>query len=395
MYRLGVIGLLHTALESLYGYVGDYEKQLAAARESIPYVEAAGDIFNLAGLYPDIGDCYLKLNMPDTALYYQKKSLDYYPMLNFEERKFEGSTYTSIGMIYEKMGKIDLARENYVKAIEISMLHDNPRHTGMACLQLAYLYDSLNNKDSVFKYANKALQAFSSGGYKKEVAIAYRLISDYYLEKENNDSSFAYLRRATVLDDSLGKIEKAKLQEFRVAAFNQQLLLQQQEQERIEKEAQLKTVAIAALILVFGTIGFLLYRNNRQKQKANQLLQEKNNQIAKAFADLQATQKQLVQSEKMASLGELTAGIAHEIQNPLNFVNNFSDVNKELIDELKEELATGNLQLATEIADDIQQNEAKINHHGKRADGIVKGMLQHSRTSMGEQEATDINKLSD
>ena len=89
-------------------------------------------------------------------------------MLNFEERKFEGSTYTSIGMIYEKMGKIDLARENYVKAIEISMLHDNPRHTGMACLQLAYLYDSLNNKDSVFKYANKALQAFSSGGYKKK-----------------------------------------------------------------------------------------------------------------------------------------------------------------------------------------------------------------------------------
>ena len=97
----------------------------------------------------------------------------------------------------------------------------------------------------------------------------------------------------------------------------------------------------------------------------------------------------------MASLGELTAGIAHEIQNPLNFVNNFSDVNKELIDELKEELATGNLQLATEIADDIQQNEAKINHHGKRADAIVKGMLQHSRTSTGEKEATDINKLAD
>ena len=97
----------------------------------------------------------------------------------------------------------------------------------------------------------------------------------------------------------------------------------------------------------------------------------------------------------MASLGELTAGIAHEIQNPLNFVNNFSDVNTELIGELKEELAAGNMQLATEIADDIQQNEAKINHHGKRADAIVKGMLQHSRTSTGEKEATDINKLAD
>ncbi|MFN8268977.1 MAG: histidine kinase dimerization/phospho-acceptor domain-containing protein [Chitinophagaceae bacterium] len=96
----------------------------------------------------------------------------------------------------------------------------------------------------------------------------------------------------------------------------------------------------------------------------------------------------------MASLGELTAGIAHEIQNPLNFVNNFSDVNTELIGELKEELAAGNMQLATEIADDIQQNEAKINHHGKRADAIVKGMLQHSRTSTVKKK-TDINKLAD
>jgi signal transduction histidine kinase len=97
----------------------------------------------------------------------------------------------------------------------------------------------------------------------------------------------------------------------------------------------------------------------------------------------------------MASLGELTAGIAHEIQNPLNFVNNFSDVNTELVDELKAELATGNTQLATEIADNIKDNEQKINHHGKRADAIVKGMLQHSRSSSGQKEPTDINALSE
>jgi signal transduction histidine kinase len=114
-----------------------------------------------------------------------------------------------------------------------------------------------------------------------------------------------------------------------------------------------------------------------------------------AFTELQATQKQLIQSEKMASLGELTAGIAHEIQNPLNFVNNFSDVSNELLDEMKTELAKGNTEDALAIAEDVRQNLEKILYHGKRADGIVKGMLQHSRTSSGQKELTDINALTD
>ena len=97
----------------------------------------------------------------------------------------------------------------------------------------------------------------------------------------------------------------------------------------------------------------------------------------------------------MASLGELTAGIAHEIQNPLNFVNNFSEVNKELIAEMKDEIDKGNTRGSKTIANDIKENEEKINHHGKRADAIVKGMLQHSRRSTGQKEPTDINALAD
>jgi signal transduction histidine kinase len=124
-------------------------------------------------------------------------------------------------------------------------------------------------------------------------------------------------------------------------------------------------------------------------------VQERTAELSQSLENLKATQSQLIQSEKMASLGELTAGIAHEIQNPLNFVNNFSDVNSELADELQQEADKGNLDEIKALAKDIKENEQKINHHGKRADAIVKNMLQHSRTNSGQKEPTDINALAD
>ena len=131
----------------------------------------------------------------------------------------------------------------------------------------------------------------------------------------------------------------------------------------------------------------------REKTREREFQQAK--EMEKAYHELKTTQTQLIQSEKMASLGELTAGIAHEIQNPLNFVTNFSEVNKELLVEMKDELAKGNFNNAKTIANDVIENQEKINHHGKRADAIVKGMLQHSKSGIGVKEPTDINALAD
>ncbi len=136
-------------------------------------------------------------------------------------------------------------------------------------------------------------------------------------------------------------------------------------------------------------------KNMFELNKQKELIEIKNRVLSETMNNLQETQTQLIQSEKMASLGELTAGIAHEIQNPLNFVNNFSDINGELIAEMIEEIEKGNTKAVKDLASDISANEEKINYHGKRADGIVKGMLQHSRSSNNIKESVNINVLAD
>jgi signal transduction histidine kinase len=162
-----------------------------------------------------------------------------------------------------------------------------------------------------------------------------------------------------------------------------------------DKELEITAFKLDRTEKVKRTTAILLEETIEELEQKRKAIEETNAALTKSLEELKAAQALLIQSEKMASLGELTAGIAHEIQNPLNFVNNFSEVSKELLDEMKMELDKGNLDDAKDIAADVIQNLEKILHHGKRADAIVKGMLQHSRASSGQKEPTDINGLAD
>ncbi|MBC7827400.1 MAG: GHKL domain-containing protein [Chitinophagaceae bacterium] len=225
-------------------------------------------------------------------------------------------------------------------------------------------------------------------GTETNLGIGYENVYLSYKLNNQFDSAFKYQGLALITKDSFTKVRIRNLAEFQKLTYSEQLRLQNLEKEKVAYQNKVRTYFLLAGLGVLLLLATVFYWNNRQKHKAKIKIEE-------AYENLKATQQQLIQSEKMASLGELTAGIAHEIQNPLNFVNNFSEVNKDLLVEMKEEIKTGNLTEANAIADDIIGNEEKINYHGKRADAIVKGMLQHSRSTKGQSELTDINALAD
>ena len=250
----------------------------------------------------------------------------------------------------------------------------------------------------------KTLSAAKQMGDIKELLGGYYNLTKLDSAQGDYKNAYEHYKLYTLYRDSLIKeeTEKKALQAKMQYEFDKKQAIAKAEQDK--KDAEQKRIkniqyftigALIVLVLVILLIAYILWRNNNQKKKANVLLQQQKEKAEETLVELKATQSQLIYSEKMASLGELTAGIAHEIQNPLNFVNNFSEVNKELIAEMREEIANGNYSGVTVLARDVEENEEKINHHGRRADSIVKGMLQHSRAGSGQIEPTDFNALAD
>ncbi len=387
--RRELVGWIKNSLGILYGLTENQTRKLNELLSALQVIEGKVDnTFLFAGINANIVECYLELNKVDSALYYQKQTMKYEEKIS--RQTYNGVSLVTIGNIYLKLGKIDLAKKYLSDGIRIIKAQDDDLiGLGSSYISLANLYKKMNQPDSGIYFAKEALNCFKqSSKHSPEFLQAYKALSENYATIQNYDSAYHFRLLAGNLSDSINDVRLKNMGKFHSMGFNEKLRLKDLETESIESKSRSRITLLFVILAVMLIIAIILFRNNKAKQIANQKLE-------KTLAELRATQIQLVQSEKMASLGELTAGIAHEIQNPLNFVNNFSELNLEMIEEMKTEISKGNFDEVSTIAEDIIANEIKINHHGKRADAIVKGMLQHSRQSTGKKEPTYINELCD
>ena len=405
-------------LGTIYSLMGNQTEALKSYDEARKRFEEVGARESATISYLESGSVLFDLKRYDEAREILEKGLDLAKQVGYKE---------IISKSYRLLSQIDTVHKNYESALQ----NYN---------QYIIYRDSLTNADAARQLSEQSLQyefskkedslrleqALIAEQLEKQTLLSKQQQQELKLkqasldltQKEKDVQMLRFLQTKTELqltneqnEKKLALAEQEKtLQQSQLE--KQTLLATQKEQELLLKDRRLQIQKAQRNIWVAGAIAFfvfsfIMFNNWRQKKKANQLLQQQNveledqrDKIKNAMAELQQTQLQLIHKEKMASLGELTAGIAHEIQNPLNFVKNFSEVNVDLGKELKEEVRKLSLtnqekEYLHSLTNDLLENQEKIVHHGKKAEAIVRNMLQHSGTSSGEKELTDINALID
>jgi two-component system, NtrC family, sensor kinase len=370
----------------------DYQKAKNYLKQSIQEFETLRDRDRVANLEIKLSSLYRRVLQFDSMLFYQQKAYSKYEKLN--KLDSSGLLLMILGANHAEMGNYALALQLLQKGTVVNhKIKDYYQEVN--CLQsIAAVYKKMNRLDSSIYYEKKAIEVATPYDYKQLLIISYKNLADIY-EAIDKDTAHQYQKMAWDINETVNGTQK--IIDLEKTIVEEQERQQKEDIERINRENRLKQYSLLAGLGIMFLIGFMLYRNNRQKHKANIDLQEQKNKVDNTLSQLKSTQAQLIQSEKLASLGELTAGIAHEIQNPLNFVNNFSELFVDLANELEDEIKKPELDkdLIADLTNDIKSNQEKISHHGKRASSIVKGMLEHSKASTGVKEMTDINKLAD
>ena len=391
----------HMSIVNLYIKNKDVQKQSEYLDKAEDILLKENDSSQLSNFYTQKGVIYDQQTKLDSAIVFLRKGLVIAEKI--KDSSAIGSAQINLGLTFKHKGKNQEALEQFNKALALFIAQKDPFALGIVYNNIGSTYAQLKNYPQAQKNFNLSIKYAQELGSQPVLLENYKNLASMYGNSASYKNQAEYLSKYYTLKDSLYTIEKENQLtqlESDYVIEKKNLELETKDLELQKKQAQ-STTYIVLFIFSLLTLAFLVlyYKKSRKKNQLlttkNILISEQKTTLEDTLKHLKATQSQLIQSEKMASLGELTAGIAHEIQNPLNFVNNFSEVSSELIDEMNEELAKGELEEVKEISGDLKQNLEKIIHHGKRADGIVKGMLQHSRTSNGKKEPTDINALAD